>query len=160
MTTYTAPLRDMLFTMKEVAGLDAVCAQPGFEDATPDLVEAILDEAAKFAAGVLDPLNAPGDRQGVRWKDGVVTAADGFALAYASFCETGWNAMPARVELGHLDLRRVLRAMALAESDGRRGRAERRVHDRHAGRTVGHHQLASSAPRRISPNSGSRGASW
>ena len=100
MTTYTAPLRDMLFTMKEVAGLDAVCAQPGFEDATPDLVEAILDEAAKFAAGVLDPLNAPGDRQGVRWKDGVVTTADGFALAYASFCETGWNAMPARVELG------------------------------------------------------------
>ena len=100
MTTYTAPLSDMLFTMKEVAGLDAICAQPGFEETTPDLVEAILEEAAKFAAGVLDPLNAPGDRQGVRWKDGVVTAADGFGLAYASFCETGWNAMPARTELG------------------------------------------------------------
>ena len=100
MTTYTAPLRDMLFTMKEVAGLDAICAQPGFEETTPDLVAAILEEASKFAAGVLDPINASGDRQGVRWNDGVVSTADGFGLAYASFCETGWNAMPARVELG------------------------------------------------------------
>ena len=100
MTTYAAPLREMLFTMKEIGGLDAVCAQPGFEETTPDLVEAILEEAAKFAGGVLDPINASGDKQGVRWKDGVVTTADGFGLAYASFCETGWNAMPARIELG------------------------------------------------------------
>ena len=100
MTTYAAPLRDMLFTMKEVAGLDAICAQPGFEDATPDLVEAILEEASKFAAGVLDPINWPGDQQGARWNGGVVTAADGFRQAYASFCETGWNGMPARTDLG------------------------------------------------------------
>ena len=100
MSVYNAPLRDMLFTMKEVAGLDAVCAQPGFEDATPDLVDAILEEAAKFAAGELDPINWSGDQQGARWSDGVVTAADGFKEAYASFCETGWNAMPARTEFG------------------------------------------------------------
>ena len=100
MTPYAAPLRDMLFTMKEVAGLEAICAQPGFEETTPDLVEAILEEASKFAAGVLDPINWSGDQQGARWNDGVVTAADGFRTAYASFCETGWNGMPARLEVG------------------------------------------------------------
>jgi alkylation response protein AidB-like acyl-CoA dehydrogenase len=95
MTPYAAPLRDMLFTMKEVAGLDAVCAQPGHEETSPELVEAILEESAKFAAGVLDPINATGDRQGVRWDNGRVQAADGFAHAYAAFCEAGWHAMPA-----------------------------------------------------------------
>lgn len=100
MSTYQAPLREMLFTMKEIGGLDAVCALPGHEETTPDLVEAILEEAGKFAAGVLDPINYPGDQQGARWQAGVVTAADGFRQAYASFCETGWNAMPARTEFG------------------------------------------------------------
>ena len=51
MSTYAAPLRDMLFTMKEVGGLDAICAQPGHEETTPDLVEAILQEAAHYATG-------------------------------------------------------------------------------------------------------------
>ncbi|WP_298235192.1 acyl-CoA dehydrogenase [uncultured Azohydromonas sp.] len=100
MSTYSAPLRDMLFTMKVVGDLDAVCAQPGFEDCSADLVESILEEAGKFAAGVLDPINRIGDVQGARWKDGVVNAADGFKEAYASFCETGWNGMPAATEYG------------------------------------------------------------
>ncbi len=100
MSTYSAPLRDMLFTMKEVGGLEAVCALPGFEDCSPDLVESILEEAGKFAAGVLDPINRVGDVQGARWKDGAVNAADGFKEAYASFCETGWNGMPAATEFG------------------------------------------------------------
>lgn len=52
-------MRDRLFTMNQVAGLEAICAQPGFEDATPDLVQANLEVAAKFAAGVLDPINLP-----------------------------------------------------------------------------------------------------
>jgi alkylation response protein AidB-like acyl-CoA dehydrogenase len=100
MSVYSAPLRDMAFTMKEVAGLDAVCAQPGFEETSPDLVEAILEEAGRFASGVLDPLNWPGDQQGARWDNGVVHAADGFKEAYAQFCETGWNGMPAATEFG------------------------------------------------------------
>ena len=66
MSTYAAPLRDMLFTMKEVGGLEAICAQPGHEETTPDLVEAILQEAAHYAAGVLDSLNRTGDVQGAR----------------------------------------------------------------------------------------------
>ncbi|HQR55095.1 MAG TPA: acyl-CoA dehydrogenase [Burkholderiaceae bacterium] len=98
--SYAAPTREMLFTMKEIGGLDAVLAQPGFEEVTPDLVDTILDEAGKFAAEVLAPLNQPGDRQGNRWEAGTVTTADGFKQAYASFCETGWNGMPASAEFG------------------------------------------------------------
>ncbi|HNB45842.1 MAG TPA: acyl-CoA dehydrogenase [Burkholderiaceae bacterium] len=98
--TYAAPLREMLFAMKEIGGLDAVLAQPGHEEVTPDLVEPILEEAGKFAAEVLAPLNHPGDRQGNHWEAGLVTTADGFKDAYASFCEAGWHGMPARREFG------------------------------------------------------------
>jgi alkylation response protein AidB-like acyl-CoA dehydrogenase len=100
MSVYTAPLRDMLFTMKEVGGLEAICAQPGHEETTPDLVEAILQEAAHYAAGVLDSLNRTGDVQGARWHDGEVTPADGFREAWSSFCENGWIGMPASTEWG------------------------------------------------------------
>ena len=100
MTTYAAPIREMLFVMKELSGLDAISTLPGYEEATPDLVQAILDEAGKFATEVLAPINASGDRQGNRWADGEVATADGFKEAYASFCETGWNGMPAATEFG------------------------------------------------------------
>ena len=99
MTTYAPPLRDMLFAMKELGGLDAVLAQPGNEE-VGDVVEAILDEASKFAANVLAPINQQGDAQGCRWENGTVTTADGFKQAYAGFCESGWNGMPARTEFG------------------------------------------------------------
>ena len=66
MSHYAPPLRDMLFTMKELGALDAVLAQPGNEEVTPDLVEAILDEASKFASNVLAPINQAGDVQGCR----------------------------------------------------------------------------------------------
>ena len=65
MSTYTPPLRDMLFAMKELGGLDAVLAQPGNEEVTADLVEAILDEASKFASNVLAPINKAGRRAGL-----------------------------------------------------------------------------------------------
>ena len=100
MTTYAAPIREMLFVMKELSGLDAISTLPGYEEATPDLVQAILDEAGKFATEVLAPINASGDRQGNRWADGEVATADGFKEAYASFCETGWNGIPAATEFG------------------------------------------------------------
>ena len=100
MSTYTAPLRDMLFTMKEVAGLEAICTQPGNEDFSPDLIEAVLEEAGRFASGVLDPLNRSGDLAGVRWHDTAVSSAEGFKAAYAAFCENGWNGMPEAAEYG------------------------------------------------------------
>jgi len=100
MSSYHAPLREMRFTMQEVAGLRDVCALPGHEDASLELVEAILEEAGRFASGVLDPLNWPGDQQGARWDQGVVRAADGFREAYARFCEAGWHGMPAAPAFG------------------------------------------------------------
>ncbi|MBK6656551.1 acyl-CoA dehydrogenase [Zoogloea sp.] len=98
MSTYVAPVKDMLFAMNELAGLQEITTLPGNEEVSLDLVEAILDEAGKFATEVVDPLNPVGDKQGNKWKDGVVTTADGFKEAYASFCETGWNGMPASTE--------------------------------------------------------------
>ena len=98
--SYIAPVKDMLFAMNELAGLQEIATLPGNEEVSSDLVEAILDEAGKFAGEVLAPINAPGDRQGNRWKDGVVSTADGFKEAYAAFCETGWNGMPASTEFG------------------------------------------------------------
>ncbi len=113
MSHYAPPLRDMLFTMKEIGGLDAVLAQPGNEEVTPDLVEAILDEAAKFASNVLAPINQAGDTQGCRWHQGVVSTADGFKAAYKGFCDTGWNGMPARTEFGGQGLPTLLSTAVL-----------------------------------------------
>ncbi len=100
MSTYTAPLRDMQFVLKEIAGLEEICALPGNEEMSVDLAESILEEAAKFAGGVLDPINRGGDTVGSVCKDGVVTTAPGFKDAYALFRDNGWNAMPFDAEYG------------------------------------------------------------
>ena len=100
MSTYIAPVRDMQFVMNELADLEAVTQLPGYEECSPDLVDAIMDEAGKFASEVIDPINPVGDRQGCTWKDGVVTSADGYKDAYKLFVETGWNAMPCATEFG------------------------------------------------------------
>jgi acyl-CoA dehydrogenase len=87
--------------MTELAGLDRVAALPGFEDATEDTVNAILDEAARFATGVLDPLNRVGDREGARLSaDGTVTTPTGFKDAYRQFCELGWNGLAKDPQFG------------------------------------------------------------
>jgi len=91
--TYTAPVKDISFVLNHVVGLDKVAALEGFEDASPDMVEAILDESAKFTGEVLAPLNWSGDQQGAQWKDGVVTTADGWREAYAQFVENGWGSL-------------------------------------------------------------------
>jgi alkylation response protein AidB-like acyl-CoA dehydrogenase len=100
MSTYIAPVRDMQFVLNELADLEAVTQLPGYEESSPDLVEAIMDEAGKFASEVIDPINPIGDRQGCTWRDGVVTAADGYKDAYKLFVETGWNAMPCSTDFG------------------------------------------------------------
>ncbi|HKW80787.1 MAG TPA: acyl-CoA dehydrogenase family protein, partial [Casimicrobiaceae bacterium] len=93
MSAYRAPLEEIRFALYEVAGLDQVAKLPGFEEATRDTVDAILDEAAKFATEVLDPLNASGDREGSTWRDGAVTTPSGFKAAYTRFAENGWNGL-------------------------------------------------------------------
>ena len=98
--SYVPPVKDMLFAMRELAGLERVAQLPGYEDATPDTVAAVLEEAGKFASTVLDPLNRVGDAQGARWQDGAVKTAEGFAEAYRQFCEAGWNGLKGNPEWG------------------------------------------------------------
>ena len=100
MTTYFAPTRDMRFVIEELAGLDNLTALPGYEDATPDLVEAVLEEAAKLAGELLAPLNKPGDEQGARLEAGEVIAADGFKAAYQQFVEGGWQGLSGDPDYG------------------------------------------------------------
>ncbi len=100
MSNYNAPIRDMQFVLRELAGLDAVAALPGCEDASPDVVDAILEEAGKFATGVLSPLNWTGDQEGARWDNGVVHTATGWKEAYKQFAEAGWTALACEPEFG------------------------------------------------------------
>ena len=100
MSTYQAPLKDMRFVLKELAGLEEVARLPGYGEATPDTVDAILEEAAKFAAGVLDPLNRSGDEEGSQWQDGAVRTPKGFQQAYRQYVEGGWPALPFEPEWG------------------------------------------------------------
>ena len=108
MSEYLAPLKDIRFVMQDLAGLDQVVSLPGCEEATPDVVDAILEEAAKFAGGVLSPLNYPGDQDGARWKDTVVTTPPGFKEAYRQFVDNGWNALGCDPEFGGQGLPRLL----------------------------------------------------
>ena len=100
MSTYTAPLKDMQFAIKELAGLSEVSALPGYGEVNAELVDAVLGEAAKFAQEVLDPLNREGDKQGAQLADGKVTAPRGFKEAYRKFIEAGWNGLGGQPEYG------------------------------------------------------------
>jgi alkylation response protein AidB-like acyl-CoA dehydrogenase len=100
MSAYVAPLKDMRFVLHELAGLAQVAKLPGYAEATPDTVDAILEEAAKFASGVLDPLNHTGDEEGSQWKDGAVKTPKGFKEAYRQYVEGGWGALPFESEWG------------------------------------------------------------
>ena len=100
MSAYVAPLKDMRFAMTELAGLAEIARLPGYQDASPDTVDAILEEAAKFASEALDPLNHSGDVEGSRWSDGKVTTPKGFKEAYRQYAEGGWAALPFDAEWG------------------------------------------------------------
>jgi 3-(methylthio)propanoyl-CoA dehydrogenase len=100
MSTYTAPLKDMSFAIRELAGLSEVSALPGHAEVNAELVDAVLGEAAKFAQEVLDPLNRDGDKQGAKLADGKVTAPKGFKEAYRKFIEAGWNGLGGQPEYG------------------------------------------------------------
>ncbi|UYG03353.1 acyl-CoA dehydrogenase [Halomonas sp. LR3S48] len=90
MLDYQAPLRDMQFILEALAGLERIGELPGCEDASSDLVSAVLEEAGKFAAGVLAPLNPVGDRQGCRLEGERVSVPDGWQAAYDQFRDAGW----------------------------------------------------------------------
>lgn len=100
MPTYKAPIRDMQFVMHEVFNSEQHYAALGNEDATPDMVDAIMSEAAKFCEEVLAPLNRVGDQEGCTWVDGEVKTPTGFKEAYHQWVENGWPSLALPEEYG------------------------------------------------------------
>ncbi len=99
MTAYTAPLEDIRFLIHDLIDLGSIGQLPGYEEATPDLVDAILEEAGRFGQEVLAPLNRAGDR-GCTFENGIVRTVDGFASAYRQFVDGGWNTLQFSPEHG------------------------------------------------------------
>ncbi len=93
MQTYKAPLRDMRFVLHELHGSAGLAALPGLEEVTPELIDSVLEEAAKVAEGVLAPINMSGDEEGCRLENGVVRTPAGFKAAYDTFRDGGWTAI-------------------------------------------------------------------
>ena len=114
MSTYAAPLPDMRFVLNEVVDLEGLSRLAAFDAASPELVDRVLDQAGKFAAEVIAPLNVPADRQGCRLADGAVSTPDGFPSAYARFAADGWPAAAFSTEIGGHGLPRPV-ALALLE---------------------------------------------
>ncbi len=110
MAEYKAPLRDMQFLLKDVFEADKLWARlPGVADVVdPDTADAILEEAAKIANEVLGPLNREGDEQGSKWEDGKVTPPEGFAEAYQTYIEGGWNGLGGNPEFGGMGMPKTL----------------------------------------------------
>lgn len=101
MPQYTPPVRDTRFVLEQVIGLDRYANVPGFAAATPDTVEAVLEEGGRFVAEVLFPLNQSGDQEGcTRHPDGSVTTPKGFKEAYKQFVESGWGTLSAPEAFG------------------------------------------------------------
>ena len=100
MSDYRAPVKDMRFVMDELAGFKELSQLPGYEDATPDLADAVLEEAAKFAGEVLAPLNRIGDKEGCKLTPNGVTTPAGWKEAYKQFCAAGWNGVSSPADFG------------------------------------------------------------
>ena len=112
MTDYRAPLRELRFIREELLDYYGHYQRlPGCEEVTPDLVDPIIDEMAKFCAQVLAPLSRSGDEEGCRWEDGVVSTPKGFKEAYRQYIEAGWGAVDKPVEFGGQGLPESLGAM-------------------------------------------------
>ncbi|QRG09340.1 acyl-CoA dehydrogenase [Xanthobacter dioxanivorans] len=112
MSTYAPPVDDMAFLLTRVLDFDrAMTALPGFEEVNAELAVSVLEEAGKFAAGVLEPLNRPGDEEGCTLADGRVTTPKGVAEAYRAFAEAGWCGLSGDPEYGGQGLPRVLQIL-------------------------------------------------
>ena len=111
--TYRAPLKDMLFVMKELAGLEAVASLPGYEDAGLDTAAAVLEECAKLNQDVIAPLNWEGDKNPSSFKDGKVTTTAGFKEAFKQFGAGGWQGLHHPVDFGGQGLPKLIHAACI-----------------------------------------------
>jgi len=108
--SYVAPIKDMLFCMKELAGLEEVAKLPGFEEAGLDTAQAVLEECAKLNEGVIAPLNWEGDKYPSSWHDGKVTTTPGFKEAFREYAEGGWQGLQHPSEFGGQGLPKTIGA--------------------------------------------------
>jgi acyl-CoA dehydrogenase len=111
--TYRAPVADISFALNNAAGFSPALAEGLYGDLAADVVEAVLTEAGKFATDVLAPLNVIGDREGARFKDGVVTTAPGWKEAYHAWAQAGWNGLAAPSEWGGQGLPHAVNAACI-----------------------------------------------
>src|SRR5260370_38224091 len=93
MAVYKAPVKDIQFVLNEVLDVSSLSKLPGYEDATPDTIAAILEEAAKISENVLFPINRMGDEEGCTYENGVGRTPKGFKQAYDTFRDGGWTAV-------------------------------------------------------------------
>jgi alkylation response protein AidB-like acyl-CoA dehydrogenase len=114
MTGFVAPLAHLRFTLDEIVGANRLYGSPAFPEVSAELADAVLDEAGKFAGGVLAPLNRAGDKQGARLDQGKVVLSPGFKDAYGQFVQGGWNAVTGDPKFGGQGLPHVL-GIALME---------------------------------------------
>ncbi|MFT0211465.1 acyl-CoA dehydrogenase C-terminal domain-containing protein [Pseudomonas sp. F1_0610] len=117
MPDYKAPLRDIRFVREELLGFQAHYEQLGYEEATPDMVDAILEEGAKFCEQVIAPLNRVGDMEGCKWSAEGVTTPTGFKEAYNQYVEGGWPSMTHEPQYGGQGLPSSL-GMSISEMVG------------------------------------------
>ena len=108
--SYKAPLKDMLFDIRHLAGIDELARIPAFEDAGFETAQAVLEECAKFNEGVLSPLNWAGDQNPSSWNQGVVTTTPGFKEAFKQYVEGGWQGLQHPVDFGGQGLPKTIGA--------------------------------------------------
>ena len=108
MPTYKAPLEDIRFVLHDLLDVGQLASLPGYEEATPDLVDAVLEEAAKVAENELFPLNLSGDEEGCLFENGVVRTPEGFKEAYDTFIAGGWTGISCDPEFGGQGLPKVI----------------------------------------------------
>ena len=108
--SYKAPLKDMLFDIRHLAGIDEIARMPGFEEAGFETAQAVLEECARFNEGVVAPLNVTGDRNPSSWNNGQVTTTPGFKEAYRQYSEGGWQGLQHPTEFGGQGLPKTIGA--------------------------------------------------
>jgi alkylation response protein AidB-like acyl-CoA dehydrogenase len=111
--TYRAPVADIAFALKHTAGLKEALGEGLYGDMDEDTIDAVLEEAGKFASDVIAPLNRIGDVFGTPFKDGTVTTPPGWKEAYTSWAAAGWNGLAAPSEYGGQDLPHAVNAACI-----------------------------------------------